>query len=199
MEDPVRLEAGAARASRISSARDLAAAQCGVISLAQLRSCGVTRSQVRTQVAARRWQRVHSQVVAVTTGPLGDAATMWAAVLEGGPCAHLDGASALIAELPELGLLDRRRIAALAGLAPMNRDSGMFRGRRMICGGRPAVRRALYMATVAAIRFNPAIAMFYRRLVNSGRPPKVALTAAMRKLLTILNADLRDQRPWRTA
>ena len=87
-------------------------------------------------------------------------------------------ASALIAELPELGLLDRRRIAALAGLAPMNRDSGMFRGRRMICGGRPAVRRALYMATVAAIRFNPAIAMFYRRLVNSGRPPKVVIRAS---------------------
>jgi transposase len=108
-------------------------------------------------------------------------------------------ASALIAELPELGLLDRRRIAALAGLAPMNRDSGKLRGRRMICGGRPQVRRALYMATVAAIRFNPAISQFYRRLVAAGRPPKVALTAAMRKLLTILNAVLRDQQPWRTA
>jgi transposase len=108
-------------------------------------------------------------------------------------------ASALIAELPELGLLDRRRIAALAGLAPMNRDSGQLRGRRMICGGRPQVRRALYMATVAAIRFNPAISKFYRRLVEAGRPPKVALTAAMRKLLTILNAVLRDQQPWRAA
>lgn len=108
-------------------------------------------------------------------------------------------ASALIAELPELGLLDRRRIAALAGLAPMNRDSGKLRGRRMICGGRPQVRRALYMATVAAIRFNPAISKFYRRLVEAGRPPKVALTAAMRKLLTILNAVLRDQQPWRAA
>jgi transposase len=108
-------------------------------------------------------------------------------------------AFALIADLPELGLLDRRRIAALAGLAPMNRDSGMFRGRRMIRGGRPTVRRALYMATVVAIRFNPAIATFYRRLVDAGRPPKVALTAAMRKLLTILNAVLRDQRPWRHA
>lgn len=108
-------------------------------------------------------------------------------------------ASALIADLPELGFLDRRRIAALAGLAPMNRDSGVFRGRRMIRGGRPEVRRALYMATVAAIRFNPAIGVFYRRLVASGRPPKVALTAAMRKLLTILNAVLRDHRPWQTA
>jgi transposase len=108
-------------------------------------------------------------------------------------------ASALIADLPELGLLDRRRIAALAGLAPMNRDSGMLRGRRMIRGGRPAVRRALYMATVSAIRFNPAIRVFYRRLTAAGRPPKVALTAAMRKLLTILNAVLRDHRPWQTA
>lgn len=108
-------------------------------------------------------------------------------------------ASALIADLPELGCLDRRRIAALAGLAPLNRDSGTLRGRRMIGGGRPTVRRALYMATVAAIRFNPAIARFYHRLVANGRPPKVALTAAMRKLLTILNAVLRDQRPWQTA
>jgi transposase len=108
-------------------------------------------------------------------------------------------ACALIADLPELGILDRRRIAALAGLAPMNRDSGTLRGRRMIRGGRPAVRRALYMATVAAIRFNPAIGMFYRRLVAAGRPPKVAVTAAMRKLLTILNAVLRDHRPWQPA
>jgi transposase len=108
-------------------------------------------------------------------------------------------ASALIADLPELGHLDRRRLAALAGLAPMNRDSGTLRGRRMIRGGRSTVRRALYMATVAAIRFNPTIAAFYRRLVSGGRPPKVALTAAMRKLLTILNAILRDQRPWQPA
>lgn len=102
----------------------------------------------------------------------------------------------LIADLPELGHLDRRKIAALVGVAPFNRESGHWRGRRMIAGGRPAVRSVLYMATLTAVRFNPALAHFYQRLVAAGRPKKVALTAAMRKLLTILNAMLRDQRPW---
>lgn len=102
----------------------------------------------------------------------------------------------LLADLPELGRLDRRKIAALVGVAPMNRDSGHWRGRRTIAGGRPAVRSVLYMATLTAVRFNPVIAHFYQRLTAAGRPKKVALTAAMRKLLTILNAMLRDQRPW---
>ena len=102
----------------------------------------------------------------------------------------------LLADLPELGRLDRRKIAALVGVAPLNRDSGHWRGRRTIAGGRPAVRSVLYMATLTAVRFNPALAHFYQRLVAAGRPKKVALTAAMRKLLTILNAMLRDQRPW---
>ena len=105
----------------------------------------------------------------------------------------------LIADLPELGGLDRRKIAALVGVAPLNRDSGQWRGRRMIAGGRPTVRAVLYMATLTASRFNPAIAPFYQRLVAAGRPKKVALTAAMRKLLTILNAVVRDQRPWQPA
>lgn len=108
-------------------------------------------------------------------------------------------ACTLIAELPELGQLDRRAIAALAGLAPMNRDSGTLRGRRMITGGRPTVRRALYMATVSALRGNPAIASFYARLTARGRPNKVALIAAMRKLLTILNAIVRDRALWHPA
>ena len=108
-------------------------------------------------------------------------------------------AGTLIADLPELGRLDRRRIAALAGLAPIARDSGTFRGRRMIMGGRPHIRRVLYLATLTAIKHNPAIRAFHRRLVTAGRPGKVALTAAMRKLLTILNAMLRDRRPWHSA
>jgi transposase len=107
-------------------------------------------------------------------------------------------ASTLIADLPELGRLDRRRIAALVGLAPFARDSGAFRGRRMITGGRASIRRVLYMATLSAIKHNPVIAAFYQRLAT-GRPGKVALTAAMRKLLTILNAMLRDHRPWQPA
>ena len=108
-------------------------------------------------------------------------------------------AGTLIADLPELGRLDRRRIAALVGLAPFARDSGAFRGRRMIGGGRAHVRCILYMATVTAIRYNPAIRVFYSRLRTAGRPAKVALTAAMRKLLTILNAMVRDHRQWQPA
>ena len=108
-------------------------------------------------------------------------------------------AGTLIADLPERGRLDRRRIAALAGLAPIARDSGAFRGRRMIMGGRAHIRRVLYMATLTAITHNPVIRAFHQRLVAAGRPGKVALTAAMRKLLTILNAMLRDRRPWHPA
>jgi transposase len=105
----------------------------------------------------------------------------------------------LLAELPELGRLTRRKIAALVGVAPFARDSGTLRGRRMIAGGRPGVRAVLYMATVAATRCNPVVAATYRRLRDAGKPAKVALTACMRKLLVILNAIIRDNRPWQTA
>src|SRR5215468_3435515 len=108
-------------------------------------------------------------------------------------------ASTLIADLPELGHLDRRRIAALVGVAPMNRDSGAWRGHRMITGGRAPIRHHLYMATLTAITHNAAIRVFYHRLVAGGRPKKVALVAAMRKLLTILNAMVRDRRQWQNA
>jgi transposase len=108
-------------------------------------------------------------------------------------------ARTLIAELPELGTLDRRRIASLVGIAPVNRDSGTLRGRRMVMGGRASVRAALYMPTLTAIRRNPAIRALYERLVARGKPAKVAITAAMRKLLTVLNAILRDQTPWQPA
>ena len=102
----------------------------------------------------------------------------------------------LIAELPELGTLDRRQIAALVGVAPFNRDSGKTRGKRMIGGGRAQVRRSLYMAALVATRVNPAIACFYQRLLAAGKPKKVALVACMRKLLTILNAMVRSGKPW---
>lgn len=105
----------------------------------------------------------------------------------------------LIAELPELGGLDRWRIAALVGVAPMNRDSGTFKGRRRIAGGRPTVRAALYMATLVASRCNPVIAAHYRKLQAAGKSAKQALTACMRKLLVILNAMLRDRKPWQPA
>jgi transposase len=105
----------------------------------------------------------------------------------------------LIAQVPELGALTRRQIAALIGLAPINRDSGTLRGARTIAGGRGPVRCVLYMAALVAVRHNPVLQTFYTRLVAAGRPRKVALIAAARKLLTILNAMLRDGRPWQPA
>lgn len=105
----------------------------------------------------------------------------------------------LIAELPELGKLSRREISALVGVAPMNRDSGRYRGKRTVHGGRGGVRRALYMAALVASRYNPAIQPFYRALLAAGKPKKVALVACMRKLLTILNAMVKTATPFRVA
>lgn len=105
-------------------------------------------------------------------------------------------ATVLLSGLPELGALNRKEIAALVGVAPMNWDSGKWRGRRSILGGRPHVRAALYMATLTASRSNPYIKDFYQRLIEAGKPRKVALTACMRKLLTALNAMIRDTQSW---
>jgi transposase len=105
-------------------------------------------------------------------------------------------ATTLLAELPQLGTLSRHEVAALAGVAPLNRDSGTLRGKRTVWGGRARVRGALYMAALVATRHNPAIRAFYERLCAAGKPKKVALTACMRKLLTILNAMLHHRTPW---
>ncbi|GIX34233.1 MAG: hypothetical protein KatS3mg126_0012 [Lysobacteraceae bacterium] len=105
----------------------------------------------------------------------------------------------LIAELPELGRLNRRAIAALVGVAPMANDSGASRGRRRIQGGRFDVRRVLYMAALTASRRNPVIKAFYERLIAAGKLPKIALVACMRKLLTVLNAMVRTNKPWDNA
>jgi transposase len=119
-------------------------------------------------------------------------------------CAQLDQvpgvgavtAAIIVARLPELGRLDRKQIAALVGVAPFDQQSGTWRGRSPIFGGRADVRSALYMATLSAIRCNPALRNLYRRLCDAGKPKKVALIAATRKLLTILNAMLKHQTPW---
>jgi len=103
----------------------------------------------------------------------------------------------LLANLPELGALNRRQIAALVGVAPFNRDSGTFRGRRVVWGGRSQVRAVLYMGALVASRVNPVIRGFYQRLLQAGKPKKLALTACMRKLLTILNSMLRHGKVWR--
>ena len=104
----------------------------------------------------------------------------------------------LLAELPELGHLNRREIAKLVGVAPFNWDSGQWRGSRHIWGGRATIRSPLFMATLCAIRINPTIKSFYRRLIVAGKAPKVAIIACMRKLLTILNIMIKTQTSWRT-
>ena len=102
----------------------------------------------------------------------------------------------LLAYLPELGTLDRKQIAALVGVVPLNRDSGTMRGKRTVWGGRARVRAVLYMAALVASRFNPVIRTFYQRLLAAGKPKKLALTACMRKLLTMLNAIVKTGRHW---
>jgi transposase len=105
-------------------------------------------------------------------------------------------ATTLVAALPELGTLTRQQIAALVGVAPLNRDSGTLRGRRTVWGGRAQVRTVLYMSTLVAVRHNPVLAAFYQRLRAAGKAPKLALTACMRKLLTVLNAMLKHHTRW---
>lgn len=127
------------------------------------------------------------------------ASSVWRAkenLLKSVPGIGSGSAVMLIAALPELGAYNRRQIASLVGLAPMNRDSGIWRGRRMIRGGRAAIRSYLYMPTLSAIQCNPFIRSMYLRLIDAGKAPKVAITACMRKLLTILNAVMRDSLPW---
>jgi len=108
-------------------------------------------------------------------------------------------ARTMIAELPELGQLSRRQVASLAGLAPFTRQSGQWRGRSFIAGGRTTVRTALFMGAMVAKRHNPVLKVFFDRLVAAGKPKMVALIAVARKLLTMLNAILRDRKPWQTA
>lgn len=107
-------------------------------------------------------------------------------------------ARTLLAELPELGGLSHRRLSALVGVAPFNRDSGKMRGKREVWGGRAPVRAALYMGALVATRHNPILKEFYERLLAAGKPKKVALVACMRKLLSILNAMMRDHAPWQS-
>ena len=128
-----------------------------------------------------------------------EASPVWlakAALLESVPGVGPVIASTLLAELPELGTLTGKEIAALVGVAPLNRDSGTLRGRRVVWGGRSHVRAALYMATLTATRHNPVIRSFYTRLLAAGKPKKVALVACMRRLLTVLNAISRDRATW---
>jgi transposase len=120
-------------------------------------------------------------------------------LLKSVPCIGDVIARGLIAEMPELGTLDRRQIASLAGLAPWTRQSGQWRGRSFTGGGRASVRTALFMAALVGTRHNPVLKAFYERLLANGKPKLLAITAVARKLLTILNAIIRDKKPWQIA
>ena len=108
-------------------------------------------------------------------------------------------AAVLLAELPELGVLNQRQIARVVGVAPLNRDSGQLRGKRMTGGGRSSLRHRLFMPTLVAVRYNPKIREFYQRLLQNGKPKMVALIAALRKILVCLNTILKTNQPWKTA
>lgn len=157
---------------------------------------GAVRASVEAHLAwlGRQVAELEEQIrAALAADPARLAA---AALLQTVPGVGLVVAATLVAEVPELGRLTRQQVAALVGVAPLNRDSGRLQGKRTTWGGRATVRCTLYMAAAAATRFNPAIRAFRDRLVAAGKPAKVARIACIRKLLTILNAVVRDGRPW---
>jgi transposase len=149
----------------------------------------------------RRWLAKHIAALDRQLEAMMTASPVWQAkdaLLQSVPGIGPAAARTLLADVPELGHLNRRAMAALVGLAPFNRDSGRFRGRRCIWGGRAAVRAVLYMATLTAIRCNPVIRAFHARLIAVGKPFKVAMVACMRKLLVILNAMVRNGTHWKS-
>lgn len=156
----------------------------------------VVRRDIRAHIAwlSRRLNDTDRQLeAALRASPLWREREQLLRPVQGVGCVLL---STLCASLPELGRLNRRQIAALVGVAPFNCDSGTLKGKRRCWGGRADVRAVLYMAVLSAKRFNPVIRAFHERLIAAGKPMKVALTACMRKLLSILNAIVRDQREW---
>jgi len=151
------------------------------------------------RLPARRWLERELGDIEKELAAAIEASPIWRAkddLLQSVPGVGKVLATTLQAELPELGDLSRTQIAALVGVAPINRDSGAYRGRRTTWGGRASVRTVLYMATLSATRANPYVRTFYQRLVASGKPKKVAQVAAMRKMLVMLNALVRDGRHW---
>jgi len=158
--------------------------------------------KVRRSIKAHiTWLERRIEEVDKDLGDLIKASPMWREkekLLKSAPGVGPTVARSLLAFLPELGLLSRRQIAALVGVAPFNRDSGQYRGLRKCWGGRASVRTPLYMAALTAIRCDPFFKAFYERLVAAGKARKLAITACMRKLITILNAMVKDNSPWST-
>ena len=162
---------------------------------------GLASPRVRRDVQAHiRWLEKRLRDADDDVGAAIEASPVWRiheALLRSVPGIGPVVARTLLARLPELGRLNRKQIAALAGVAPRARDSGQWRGRRVIWGGRAAVRKALFMAALVASRHNPVVRAFYTRLRAAGKPAKVALVACMRKLLVLCNSVLRSGTPWR--
>jgi len=156
----------------------------------------ITRKEIKTHIA---WLRRQLAKINETIDDSVRRSPIWRAkddLLQSVPGIGNATARTLLAMLPELGTLKEKQIAALVGVAPLNQDSGTFRGRRRVYGGRVRVRTALYMAALVASRYNPVLKAFYARLRAAGKPAKVALVACMHKLLIIANAIIRDGRPW---
>lgn len=156
----------------------------------------ITRKEIKTHIA---WLRRQLAKIDETIDDRVRRSPIWRAkddLLRSVPGIGSKTSSTLLAMLPELGTLNGKQVAALVGVAPLNQDSGTFRGRRRVYGGRVRVRTALYMAALVASRYNPILKDFYARLRAAGKPAKVALVACMRKLLIIVNAMVRDGRPW---
>jgi transposase len=168
---------------------------------AERQRLGTAGAPVRRRIAAHvAWLAGELGALDAELGAALRASPVWRAkedLLRSGPGVGPVVARTLLAELPELGALDRKRLAALVGLAPVACDSGTLRGKRLVWGGRGRVRAALYMAALVATRYNPVLRAFYRRLLRAGKAKKVALTACMHKLLLILNAIVHSATPWR--
>jgi transposase len=171
--------------------------------VAERNRLGTTRAPVRSRLQAHiRWLEQELADLDDELGRTIRQSPIWRereALLRSVPGVGPATALTLLAELPELGQLDRKRIATLVGLAPLNCDSGTLRGKRLVWGGRARVRSALYMAALVATRYNPVVRHFYRRLLAAGKPKMVALTACMHKLLLILNALVRHHTAWHSA
>ena len=158
--------------------------------------CGVARADIQAHITwlQKRLKRLDGELqVAVQKSPIWQAKSD---LVQSVPGVGKVTSITFLAALPELGTLNAKQIANLVGVAPLNRDSGAMRGKRRISGGRAQVRSVLYMATLVAVRHNPVLIPFYSRLIAAGKLPKVALTACMRKLLVILNAIVKSQKPW---
>jgi transposase len=192
---PLRSEEGEQLAALLTRRRQLVA-----MLTAEKNRLVSTRPQLRQRLQKHiEWLQEELKSLDEEIASLIDSNPLWEeknALLRSVPGIGPVTAATLLAELPELGTLNRQKIAALVGVAPVNKDSGKKRGKRRVFGGRTSVRRALYMAALNASRFNPVIRSFYERLLGRGKEKKVALTACMRKLLVILNAMLCHHQAW---